>query len=198
MVNGYIDDDQGWNFVAGTRDANDDHRHGSHVSGIIAATDDGNGITGVACGVKILPLKVLGSDGTGSNSGIISALDMVCDFKTRGVGNIRAVNMSLGGGGYTHAEFLSVMALAAAGVPVFAAAGNESMDNDFYESFPANYPAPNLVSVGSLDREDNLSWFTNTGTNRVGVYSYGSDIFSTVLGTGYELMSGTSMATPMA
>lgn len=196
--NGFIDDYQGWNFVAGSKDANDDHKHGSHVSGIIAATDDGSGITGVACGVKILPLKILGKDGSGSSSNIIRALDMVCDFKTKGVGNIRAVNMSLGGGGYTQAEFLSLMALAAAGVPVFAAAGNESMDNDFYDFFPANYAAPNLVSVGSLDRENNLSWFTNTGTNRVGVYSYGSDIFSTVLGTEYEILSGTSMATPMA
>lgn len=196
--NGYIDDYKGWNFVADSKDAKDDHEHGSHVAGIIAATDDGNGITGVACGVKILPLKVLGSDGTGETADIIRALDMVCDYKiARGV-NIRAVNMSLGGGAYSQAAYSSIEALALAGIPVFAAAGNFSMNNDFIDSFPANYPLPNVVSIGSLDRENNFSDFTNYGRNRVGVYSYGSDIFSTVLGTDYKYLSGTSMATPMA
>ncbi|NLB84257.1 MAG: S8 family serine peptidase [Synergistaceae bacterium] len=196
--NGYIDDWRGWNFAAGNNNAEDDQMHGSHVSGIIAATDDGKGITGVAAGVKILPLKVLDSEGWGKASDLILALDMVYDYKSeRGV-NIRAVNLSLGGDPYCEAELLSIERLASVDIPVFAAAGNDSMDNDFYDFFPANYPLPNIVSVGSLDRENKLSYFTNRGRNRVGVYSYGSEIYSTVLGTGYMYGSGTSMATPMA
>ena len=196
--NGLIDDFYGWNFVNDNNDASDDHSHGSHVAGIIAASDNGDGITGVAAGVKVMSMKVLDAAGEGSSAAIINALDQIYDYKNeRGI-NIRAVNMSLSGSSYTHAEFLSIENLGSIGIPVFAAASNDGLNNDYLDTFPANYALPNVISVGSLTRDNELSYFTNYGKGRVRVYAYGSDILSTVLGTGYGYKSGTSMASPMA
>ena len=59
--NGYVDDVHGWDFVRGDNVAQDDHGHGTHVAGTIAAAgDNGVGVVGVAPQVKMLPLRALG------------------------------------------------------------------------------------------------------------------------------------------
>jgi len=62
--NGYIDDIQGWNFADGTNDAFDDNGHGTHVAGTIAQTTNNNsGVSGLAYGSSIMPIKVLNQNG---------------------------------------------------------------------------------------------------------------------------------------
>lgn len=209
--NGKIDDRFGWDFttcakfdpVAGicstpkVEDNNplDDNGHGSHVSGIIGASgNNGSGIAGVMWNVRLMPLKILNTDGEGSIADEISALDYVVIMKGRGV-NIRAINASFGGGTYSQSEYDAISRVNTAGIIFVAAAGNEGSDNDVTPSYPGNYNLPNIISVAATDQKDNLATFSNYGINTVHVAAPGVYILSTTLsGLGYG--SGTSMATP--
>lgn len=74
--NGYIDDIRGWDFRNKDNDPMDDHGHGTHVSGTIAAAgNNGIGIVGVCWSAQIMPLKFLGSSGGGTNSDAILAIE---------------------------------------------------------------------------------------------------------------------------
>ncbi len=198
--NGFIDDINGWDFWNDDNDPTDDHGHGTHVSGIIAALENGQGITGIAPNTKIMTFKIMNANGMGGIGDTTIALDLIREYKTRASNpvDIRAINMSFGGtsGSRSVREFIEE--LGGLGIAVFAAAGNDSQDNDIFPQFPANYDAANLVSVGSLDSANAHSWFTNYGQASVPVYAYGSDILSTTMGGNYGYMSGTSMATPVA
>ena len=82
----------GYNFVANTSDAADDHGHGTHVAGTIAqATNNRIGVAGVAYGATIMPLKVLSARGSGSVAGIAQAIRWAADH------GANVINMSLGG-----------------------------------------------------------------------------------------------------
>ena len=107
--NGYVDDWNGYDFVTAypsisvyegdstpgpDSDPQDDHGHGTHVAGTIAAQRDNNeGIAGVAPGARIMPLRALGSNGYGTNIAIAEAFDYA------GRMGVRIVNASLGGAG---------------------------------------------------------------------------------------------------
>jgi subtilisin len=77
----------------------DDHGHGTHVAGTIGAADNGSGVVGVAPGVTLHAVKVLGANGSGSWSGIIAGVDWVA---AHNVDRPRVANMSLGGSGTKH------------------------------------------------------------------------------------------------
>jgi subtilisin len=85
----------GTNCVGGTS-SNDDHGHGSHVAGIAAARDNGDGVVGVAPGARLHAVKVLNAAGSGTTSQIICGIDWV----TARAGTIEVANMSLGGASF--------------------------------------------------------------------------------------------------
>ena len=89
--NGYVDDRFGWDFIGNDNNPTDSNSHGTHVAGIIAAANNGSGATGVAPDAQIMPIRVLGQSGAGSNravaSGIYYAVDNGADI----------INLSLGG-----------------------------------------------------------------------------------------------------
>lgn len=101
----------------------DDIGHGTHVAGITGAIDNDIGIVGVAPGVEIYNIKVLGVS-SGGWSNIIAGMEWVLINKDL----IDVVNMSLGGRGYLESVHLAAKALTNAGVIVVVAAGNESDD----------------------------------------------------------------------
>jgi subtilisin family serine protease len=73
--NGYVDDWRGWDFANGDNNPTDDNGHGTHVSGTVAATgNNGLGVAGVTWSSRIMPLKFLGSDGSGTTDDAISAI----------------------------------------------------------------------------------------------------------------------------
>src|SRR5256885_725086 len=81
-----------YDFVANNKHADDDHGHGSHVTGTIAqATNNGIGVAGVALNVKIMPLKVLAGNGSGSGARIAHAIRYAADKGAKGI------HMSIGG-----------------------------------------------------------------------------------------------------
>ncbi len=209
--NGVVDDVHGFNAVAagveesGAADAAavgdpmDDHGHGSHCSGVIAAESQNKyGGRGIMQQAQIIGCKFLSADGGGTTSGAIACLDYLRNLKTRAKDpvDIFATSNSWGGGPASQALEDAIKAHQDEGILFIAAASNDSRDNDVVDTYPADYPLANIVSVAATDHNDEKAWFSNFGKRTVHVAAPGVDILSTVLGSDYEKMSGTSMATP--
>lgn len=199
--NGFIDDISGWDFISDDNDPDDDHFHGTHVAGTIAAerNNAGAGFGGLAVGVapnvKIMALKILDSEGAGDTAGIIKAINYAVGLKERGI-NIRVLNASLGGGGATQAVEDALRRANQAGIVFVAAAGNNASDNDVEGIYPAGYPVPNVISVAALDANGQLAGFSNFGAETVDVAAPGDFVWSTFIANLYFPLSGTSMAAP--
>ncbi|WP_287722402.1 S8 family serine peptidase, partial [Microcystis sp. M158S2] len=189
--NGYIDDIRGWDFAYNDNNPSDVYGHGTHVSGTIAGKgNNGGGVTGVAWNAKIMPLKFLNDQGSGSTSNAILAINYAT---AKGV---KLTNNSWGGGGYSQALYDAINAAGQAGALFIAAAGNNSANADINPMYPAAYNLANIISVASTTRTDDLSWFSNYGLTRVDLGAPGSDIYSTTPNNSYATYSGTSMASP--
>ncbi len=213
--NGIIDDVHGFNAAAATIDEEegeagtsnevflgdpmDDHGHGSHCAGVIAAeSNNSHGGRGIMQDAQIIACKFLSADGSGSTSGAIACLDYLRALKTREKDpvNIFATSNSWGGGPASEALEDAIRAHQAEGILFVAAASNDNRDNDVVDTYPADYPLANIISVAAFDHKGDRPWFSNYGKRTVHVAAPGVDILSTVLDRGYESMSGTSMATP--
>ena len=185
----------GYNALTWTSNANDDEGHGTHVAGIAAAQiNNATGIAGVAGWnpgisgsanwVRILPVKVLDSYGYGDDAGIADGIVWAAD---RGA---NAVNLSLGGSGWSNTLNNAVQYAWSKGAVVVAAAGNSGVSSVEY---PAGYD--NVISVAATDSTDTLASFSQYGS-WVDVAAPGDEIASTYFGSGYAYLSGTSMAAP--
>jgi subtilisin family serine protease len=168
----------------------DGNGHGTHVTGtIIGAT------YGIARAAKAVAVKVLGDDGSGTNSGVLAGVNWVIS-QYNNAKKPSVINMSLGGGIST-ALNLAVDAAVDSGIVVAVAAGNSN--TNACSSSPAS--ASRVISVGSTDvgisNTDVRSYFSNYG-DCVKVFAPGSDITSAWIGskTAKNTISGTSMASP--
>ena len=187
----FKDDKHGWNFVANTSDTHDDHNHGTHCSGVIGAIGNNKtGISGVNWAVSILPVKFLDATGGGTLEGAVEAINYARIMK------VKIMSNSWGGGAFAQSMLDAIHAARDAGILFIAAAGNDSMSNDDAPSYPASYDSDNIISVAATDNQDKLADFSNYGRNTVHVAAPGVNIYSTVKGSLYDTMSGTSMATP--
>ena len=142
-----------YDFVSNTKHANDDHGHGSHVTGTIAqVTHNGIGVAGVARNVRIMPLKVLSGSGSGSVAGIADAIRYAADK------GAKVINMSLGGA-FPSAVLKKAVAYAhGKGVTVVCAAGNESRGRVGY---PAAYPG--AIAVAATQFDEATTFYSNWG-----------------------------------
>ena len=188
--NGYIDDIYGINAINGTGNPLDDNKHGTHCAGIVAAEQDNSlGISGIAPGVKIMALKFLDQYGDGYTSDAIECTEYASEM------GASIINNSWGGGG--HHTVLYDVIKDFDGL-VACAAGNDDRSNDDWDHFPSSYDLDNILAVISTDKWQRLSWLSNYGEFSVDVGAPGYFILSTVPGNSYEMLSGTSMATPYA
>lgn len=186
--NGYVDDVHGWNFVNNSNEVMDDNGHGTHVSGIIGAVgNNGTGVAGVAWNVKIMPIKTLNANGQGYVSDSIKAVQYANSMM------VPISNNSYGGGDYSS---LFADAISQGDSLFVAASGNDSSNNDYQPHYPSNYKSANILSVASTDENDQLSYFSNYGSQTVHIAAPGSNIYSTLPNNRYGYMSGTSMAAP--
>ncbi len=177
---GYVDDIHGIDVVNGDSDPMDDNGHGTHVSGTIAAEGNNNiGIAGINWNTKIIACKFLNSQGAGYLSGAIECVNYMNTLKGMGY-NLVAVNNSWGGGGYSDDLYNAFSSANDLGIIHVCAAGNENNDNDSNPSYPASYDLPNIISVASTNNNDELSWFSNYGTESVDLAAPGEDILSTL------------------
>jgi len=190
---GLVDDVIGWNFNAGTNNPMDDNGHGTHVSGTIAArVNNKAGVAGVAGQgyVKIMPLKFLSSDGSGYVSDAVNALNYAT------MKHVQIANNSWGGPGNSQALLVAMQKFQAGGGLFVAAAGNSASNDDTAPFYPASYNLSNEITVASISFDNQLSDFSNYGSNTVHLAAPGSYIASTWPSNQYALLSGTSMATP--
>lgn len=177
----------GYDFVDNDNNAYDEQGHGTHVAGTIAATtNNGIGVAGVAPEVKVMPVRVLDRNGSGTNDWVANGITYAAD------NGAKVINMSLGGPSGSQALQDAVNYAWNKGVVVIAAAGNSNTSSP---SYPAYYP--NCIAVAATDSNDARASFSNYG-NWVDVAAPGVAIMSTTLGGGYAKYSGTSMASPHA
>jgi len=177
------------------------HGHGTHVAGTVAAAENGVGVVGVSPEADVIPLRVLGANGSGWGSDVAAAFDWAGDH------GVRIVNASLGSDGITTAERLAIRDHP--DTLYVVAAGNDGDNVDVTPHYPCAYTEPNVLCVGATDFDDELASFSNYGANAVDLFAPGVNIasahpasLSSTLdyyfdtGSEFELMSGTSMATP--
>ena len=202
--NGFVDDTYGWDFTGEYDNTpQDEHGHGTHVAGTIAATRNNNeGIAGVADNVKIMGLRFLDKQGNGITSWAINAIEYA-------VANGAAIsNNSWGGGPYETPLYNAIAESGNAGHLFVAAAGNSGNNSDLFPMYPAAYNLPNILSIAAINSSGSLAGFSNYGNSTVDIAAPGVNILSTmsgesencpVLGTPcYVSWQGTSMAAPHA
>ncbi|AHF64084.1 Subtilisin-like serine proteases-like protein [Synechococcus sp. WH 8109] len=180
---------QGYDFVDNDLIADDGNGHGTHVAGTIAGAYDDFGVTGVAFDSEIMPIRVLGNDGTGYTSDIISGIRYAAD------NNADVINLSLGGGGYSQSMADAIEYATNRGSVVVMAAGNSG---GISPEYPAAHAINNGLAVGAVDQYENLADFSNlAGSTTIDyVTAPGVDVYSSIPGDSYAFYSGTSMATP--
>ncbi len=175
----------GFDFVFDDFDPYDDNTnsHGTHVSGIIAAEENGTGVIGVAPEAELYALKVLDGAGFGLTSWVIAAIEWGVD------NGIQIANLSLEGPDSQALQNACDSAYSA-GVLLIAAGGNTIGGSVRY---PAGYDS--VVAVTATDADDISAWFSPVGPE-VELSAPGISILSTVTGGGYDFLSGTSQAAP--
>lgn len=184
----------GASFVPGVTSWHDDHHHGTHVAGTIAALANGRGVIGVAPRARLYAVKVLNKNGSGSTSGILNGLAWCRRHK------MHIVNLSLGSGATTHDPRVYSRAYEAAGrrlrqqgiLPV-AAAGNSGRTSQPYVGNPAR--CPSFMAVSAVDCERRRPTFSSYGP-QVEICAPGVKVWSTLPPNLYGQLSGTSMACP--
>jgi subtilisin/minor extracellular protease Epr len=178
----------GYNFVNENNDPMDDNGHGTHCSGIIAATGSQKGIYGTAPGVSLYGVKVLNSWGYGYTSDVVEGIYWAKN------NSMQVASMSLGSGYDSQAMHDAVINATENGVLVVAAAGNDGSVSGVGETmgYPAKYDE--VLAVAAVNKHNHRATWSSTGFN-LGVSAPGVRIRSTVPG-GYATYSGTSMATP--
>jgi subtilisin family serine protease len=193
-LNGRIDDWRGWDFIGADNNPADENGHGTHVAGTIGARR-GNalGVAGVADGSRLMALRVLDAQGSGTVANVIQAYTYASQE------GAEVVNLSLGSDTASRAERDAIAAFPE--MLFVAAAGNGGADgigddNDLDPQFPCAYLLPNVVCVAASDNRDRLAGFSNYGKLSVHLAAPGVSIASTWPGGGYGWASGTSMAAP--
>lgn len=174
----------GYDFVNGDADPTDDQGHGTAVSGVIAArADNGIGGSGMCPRCSIMPVKVVGADGTANELNVASGISWAADH------GARVINISLGGT-YGSTVAAAVRYAAGKGVLVVAAAGNNGTSAPFYPAADDG-----ALSVAATQSDDSLYSWSNYGS-WVGVAAPGCDI-GTGRGATYFTFCGTSASTPV-
>jgi subtilisin family serine protease len=173
----------GYDFIDKDTDATDCQGHGTHVAGTVAGKTHG-----VAKQAKIVSVRVLDCNGSGSYSAIIAGVDWV----TKNAIKPAVANMSLGGSASTTLD-TAVKNSIASGVTYTLAAGNENKDACTVS--PARQP--DAITVAATEPTDARASYSNYGTC-VDLFAPGSSILSATKtsDTSTGKMSGTSMATP--
>ncbi|MBU2573551.1 MAG: S8 family peptidase [Elusimicrobia bacterium] len=173
----------GYNAIISTTPPLDDHGHGTHVAGTIAAVRDFKGVVGVAPKTMLYGVKVLDNTGSGYISWIISGIEWAVD------NNVDVMNMSLGSPNSVDSLAQAVTAAYKKGITIICAAGNTSGS----VIYPAKYPES--IAVSASDSSDKIASFSSRGPE-IDFIAPGVMVYSTYYGSSYATMSGTSMASP--
>ncbi len=217
-IPGFTGDVHGYDFIdnTGTIPAED---HATHVAGTIGAVgNNGQGVVGVNWNVGLMSLRFLSASGNGgSDSDAIRACNYAKQMRdlwissggTKGA-NLRVLNNSYGGGGFSQAFLDAITALNQSGILFVASAGNDSVNSDTTPQYPSGFNSPNVIAVAATNSSDSLASFSNFGPQTVALGAPGVSILSTTPknqsicalvstdanGYTYSRCSGTSMSSP--
>ncbi|MFW6021986.1 MAG: S8 family peptidase [Halanaerobiaceae bacterium] len=194
----------GYDFVDHDFDPTDtdpEFSHGSHVAGIIAATaNNGQGISGLARNIKIMPVRVIDSGGSGGYSNLIAGIHWAVD------NGADIINLSLAGNRNSRSLRDAVKYAVNRGTTIIASAGNNGSSPILY---PAKYPE--VISVGAVGPTAERAYYSNYGPDldlvAPGGDSYKNEKYNTIISTSgsyknnrenhqYIWSQGTSMAAP--
>lgn len=182
----------GISFVPGEPDYMDKNGHGTHVAGTLAANGQ---ILGIAPAAKILVVKVLNKDGSGTYKGITTGLKYARQWKGPQGQRVNVINMSLGGPEPEKEMYQEILSVINSGITVVCAGGNEGDGREDTReiSYPAYYPE--TIAVGAVNLQTRIANFSNTN-DHIDVVAPGVETYSTYPEGRYVKLSGTSMAAP--
>jgi subtilisin family serine protease len=184
--------------------------HATHVAGTIGAVGNNNvGVVGVNWQVSLMSLKFIDYVANeGDDADALRAYNYAKQMRDLWVSsggaqgaNIRVLNNSYGGGGFSQAVSDGINGLGQSGILFVAAAGNVTSlstepNNDLTPQYPASYKAPNVIAVSATNQSDGLASFSHYGVQSVAMGAPGVGILSTQPGNTYVFQNGTSMASP--
>ena len=213
--NGFRNDIHGWDFINNTPKMRDNNKHGTHVAGIAAAANNGIGIVGANPRAFIMPVTVMQSDGTGDVATIVKGIDYAVK------NGATVLNLSLGTYANSSAlrqalekAYQSAVIVAAAGNDgkcIYASHRSEHKTIVPMPSFPAAYSfvlgvqataeTGKLASFSNYDDDGPTTSCESTILDPDG-FNYemkapGIQILSCIPGGGYQVLQGTSMASPL-
>lgn len=193
----------GYNFVAGDDNPSDDHMHGTHCCGIVGASDNGSGYTGVAPLVDIYAIKVLNSKGSGTLEDVAAGVDWCV------VNGLDIISLSLGANmGCSGILADSCNNAWNQGLVVVGASGNDgdTCPDTGCVAFPGN--CSSVIAVGAIDKDEFMSGFSSfgpeveliaPGEGITAPWLVGHDIYgggTHIVGSSWYWANGTSMACP--
>lgn len=165
----------GYDFVNNDTDPYDDNAHGTHVAGTIAqSTNNTIGVAGMAHGVSIMPIKVLGQDGSGYSSDVADGIQWAAD------NGADIINLSLGSSASSTTEEAAIEYAYNKGVVIVASSGNDGTLGVLY---PAAYDSY-VLAVGATDYNKQRAPYSNYGPE-LDVVAPGGDLTADVNGDGY-------------
>ena len=181
----------GWNFVADSAEAYDDHGHGTHVAGTIAqTTNNGIGTAGLAYCATLMPVKVLNKQGFGTVANVAEGIRFAADE------GAQVINLSLGGPIRSRILEEAVNHALSKGALIVAAAGNSGRK----VGWPAAYSG--VIAVSATDDGDRIAWFSSRGPE-IAVAAPGVSVTQQTVCNGgrdkcesFRAFNGTSMASP--
>ncbi len=187
--NGYVDDIHGFNFAENNADLTDHKGHGTAVAGIIGGvSNNGVGISGINWYSNMVIAKVSDSKNKAKLSSIVEAFEYLRKQK------VRIIQMALGN--FENSWVLSNIIEEATkdGIMVVVGAGNNNINIDSRNYYPAKFYNDRIFVVCSLNNLGEKSNFSNFGLRNVDLCAPGENIVSTFPGGEYRTFSGTSMA----
>jgi subtilisin family serine protease len=189
----------GYDCINNDADPMDDEGHGTHVAGIIAGNCDS--IKGVAPNAFLYAVKVLDQYGNGSDGDVIAGIERAVDPNDDNdySDKVDVMNLSLGGTGDPEDPVAKAIDNAVdLGVTCCIAAGNDG----YWGSIGSPGCAKNAITAGACNKDNTWAGYSSCGpTNsaysiKPDILAPGTDIFSSFQQGEYEVLSGTSMASP--
>lgn len=174
----------GWNFYSNNSDTADVYGHGTKVAGSAAAiTNNGIGGSGVAGQARIMPIRVSGTDGYATWSGLASGFIYAADHGAR-VANASFLGLTDSSSTRSAAQYLKDKG----GLAVVSGGNTGALQGYAVTT--------SMISVAATDSNDMRTSWSSYG-NYISVAAPGASIFSTTVGGGYGYVSGTSFSSPI-
>lgn len=183
--NGYIDDVRGYDVASNDSDPSPQagETHGTHVAGLVAAkSDNGTGIASIGFDLSIIGVRCSFNNANSAFQGVVYAANA----------GAHIINCSWGGYGQPGITQSNAIDYALdKGCLIVTSTGNDGGD---MLSYPAGHPG--VISVGATNMADRMAAFSNYN-EELSVCAPGYNIRSTYPNEHYQIISGTSMATPI-